>query len=114
MWKVALQGLSDAAGLKISASHFPPGTSKWNRIEHSLFCHITQNWRGRPLVSREVVVSLIAATMTTKGLTVNAALDLRAFPTGTKVSDEDLARVNLEKSEFHGEWNYSVTPGSSS
>ncbi len=112
MWKVALQGLSDATGLKISACHFPPGTSKWNRIEHSLFCHITQNWRGRPLVSREVVVSLIAATTTTKGLTVNAALDLRAFPTGAKVSDEDLARVNLEKGEFHGEWNYSITPGS--
>ena len=110
MWKVALQGLADSTGLKISASHFPPGTSKWNRIEHSLFCHITQNWRGRPLVSREVVVSLIAATTTTKGLTVNAALDLGIYPTGMKVSDEDLAKVNLEKADFHGEWNYSITP----
>jgi hypothetical protein len=111
MWKVALQGLSDATGLRISASHFPPGTSKWNRIEHSLFCHITQNWRGRPLVSREVVVSLIAATTTAKGLTVNAALDLGTYPTGMKVTDEDLARVNLEKAEFHGEWNYTIKPG---
>lgn len=110
VWKVALQALADETGLKISASHFPPGTSKWNRIEHSLFCHITQNWRGRPLVSREVVVSLIAATTTTKGLTVNAALDLGTFPTGVKVSDEDLAKVNLERSAFHGEWNYTITP----
>jgi hypothetical protein len=110
MWKVALQGLANSTGLKILASHFPPGTSKWNRIEHSLFCHITQNWRGRPLVSREVVVSLIAATTTTKGLTVNAALDLGIYPTGMKVTDEDLAKVNLEKAEFHGEWNYAITP----
>ena len=110
MWKVALQGLANSTGLKILASHFPPGTSKRNRIEHSLFCHITQNWRGRPLVSREVVVSLIAATTTTKGLTVNAALDLGIYPTGMKVTDEDLAKVNLEKAEFHGEWNYAITP----
>lgn len=111
MWKIALQGLSDATGLKISACHFPPGTSKWNRIEHSLFCHITQNWRGRPLVSREVVVNLIAATTTSKGLTVNAALDPRTFPTGVKVSDEDLAKVNLKQADFHGEWNYTISPG---
>jgi len=110
MWKVALQGLCNETGLKISTCHFPPGTSKWNRIEHSLFCHITQNWRGRPLVSREVVVSLIAATTTTKGLAVNAALDLGTFPTGVKVSDEDLAKVNIERAEFHGEWNYTITP----
>ena len=111
MWKVALQGLADEMGLKITACHFPPGTSKWNRIEHSLFCHITQNWRGRPLGSREVVVSLIAATTPAKGLTVNAALDLGTFPTGVKVSDEDLAKVNIERAEFHGEWNYAITPG---
>jgi hypothetical protein len=111
MWKVALQGLCNETGLKISTCHFPPGTSKWNRIEHSLFCHITQNWRGRPLVSREVVVSLIAATTTTKGLAVNAALDLGTFPIGVKVSDEDLAKVNIERAEFHGEWNYTITPG---
>lgn len=111
MWKVALQGLSDETGLSISVAHFPPGTSKWNRIEHRLFCHITQNWRGRPLVSREVVVSLIAATTTSKGLTVNAALDLRAFPTGVKVTDEALARVNLKTGDFHGEWNYTIAPG---
>ena len=91
MWKVALQGLSDETGLSISVAHFPPGTSKWNRIEHSLFCPITQNWRGRPLVSREVVVSLIAATTPSKGLTVNAALDLRTFPIGMKVTDEALS-----------------------
>ncbi len=111
MWKVALQGLSDSTGLTLSVSYFPPGTSKWNRIEHSLFCHITQNWRGRPPVSREVVVSLIAATTTAKGLTGNAARDLGTYPTGMKVTNEDLARVNLEKAEFHGEWNDTIQPG---
>jgi len=110
MWKVALQRLSDEIGLEITTTHFPPGTSKWNRIEHSLFCHITQNWRGRPLVSREVIVNLIAATTTSKGLAVQASLDLRPFPTGMKVTDGDLARVNLEKAAIHGEWNYTIRP----
>lgn len=110
MWKVALQRLSDEIGLAITTTHFPPGTSKWNRIEHSLFCHITQNWRGRPLMSREVVVNLIAATTTSKGLAVQASLDLRLFPTGMKVTDGDLAKVNLEKAAIHGEWNYTIRP----
>jgi hypothetical protein len=104
-----------SVGLRPPSRRLPLRNAYWNELTESSLrnCHITQNWRGRPLVSREVVVSLIAATTTAKGLTVNAALDLRAFPTGVRVSDEDLARVNLEKSEFHGEWNYSITPGSS-
>jgi len=110
MWKVALQGLSNDLGLAISAVHFPPGTSKWNRIEHSLFCHITRNWRARPLVSLEVVVNLIASTTTTKGLTVQAALDPRQFPLGLKVSDEALSKLNIERAPFHGEWNYTIRP----
>jgi hypothetical protein len=110
LWKVALQGLADALGLPLRVLHFPPGTSKWNKVEHRLFCHITQNWRGKPLVSREVIVSLIGSTTTQAGLTVRAALDTERYETGIKVSDEELAAVQLTPHKFHGDWNYTVKP----
>jgi hypothetical protein len=110
LWKVALQGLADAVGLRLQVLHFPPGTSKWNQVEHRLFCHITQNWRGKPLVSREVIVSLIGSTTTRTGLTVRAALDTERYETGIKVSDEELAAVQLTPHEFHGNWNYTIRP----
>ena len=110
LWKVALQRMADATGLKISVCHFPPGTSKWNKIEHRLFCHITRNWRGRPLESLEVVVNLIAGTTTTKGLRVRAALDTDEYPTGIKVDDTTMAALRLTKDQFHGEWNYAIAP----
>jgi Rhodopirellula transposase DDE domain len=110
LWKVALQDLADELGLALSVSHFPPGTSKWNKIEHRLFCHITQNWRGRPLVSHEVVVNLIAHTTTEAGLEVQAALDSNRYETGVKISDEELAAVQLTPADFHGDWNYTITP----
>jgi hypothetical protein len=110
LWKVALQGLADATGLVLRVLHFPPGTSKWNKVEHRLFCHITRNWRGKPLVSREAIVSLIGSTTTSTGLTVRAALDTERYATGIKVSDEELAAVQLTPHEFHGDWNYSIKP----
>ena len=110
LWKVALQGLADRLGIPIHVCHFPPGTSKWNKIEHRMFCHITQNWRGRPLLSHEVIVSLIANTTTAQGLQIHAELDTSNYPTGVKVSDEELAAVNLRQANFHGDWNYSVLP----
>jgi hypothetical protein len=110
LWKVQLQELSDDTGLKISVCHFPPGTSKWNKIEHRMFCHITQNWRGRPLRSRAIVVNLIGHTTTKAGLRIRAELDPGAYRKGIEVSDEELSTVNLEKDSFHGEWNYTITP----
>jgi hypothetical protein len=110
LWKVALQRLADAVGLRISVCHFPPGTSKWNKIEHRLFCYITKNWRGQPLTSRAVVVNLIGQTKTRAGLHVQAELDTHAYPTGKKVSDAQLAAVHLTPNSFHGEWNYTITP----
>jgi hypothetical protein len=110
LWKVAVQQLADDLRLAISVSHFPPGTSKWNKIEHRLFCHITNNWRGRPLVSRAVVVNLIGSTPTTTGLHVEAALDTNTYATGLKVTDEELAQVRIRPHTFHGEWNYTITP----
>jgi hypothetical protein len=111
LWKVELQRFSDAAGLAVGVCHFPPGTSKWNKIEHRLFCHITENWRGRPLVSQEVIVNLIANTTTAAGLRVEAALDLTPYETGKKVSDEELTQVNLSPADFHGnDWNYVIKP----
>lgn len=112
LWKVELQKLADDTGLRISVCHFPPGTSKWNQIEHRLFSHITQNWRGRPLESHEVIVNLIANTTTTAGLKVQCQLDTNLYPTGVKVSDTDLAAVQLERLDFHGDWNYSISPHS--
>jgi len=113
LWKVALQRMADATGLKISVCHFPPGTSKWNKIEHRLFCHITENWRGRPLVSHEVIVNLIAGTTTTKGLRVKAALDKRPYPTGVQVDDSTMASLHLTTDKFHGDWNYTLSPAAS-
>ena len=110
LWKVALQRMADATGLKISVCHFPPGTSKWNKIEHRMFCHITRNWRGRPLESLEVVVNLIASTTTTKGLRVRAALDTDQYPTGVKVDDATMAALRLAHDKFHGDWNYAIAP----
>ena len=110
LWKVALQGLADGLGLRLRVLHFPPGTSKWNKVEHRLFCHITQNWRGQPLVSREAIVSLIGSTTTRTGLIVRAALDTERYPTGIKVSDAELAAVQLKPHEFHGDWNYTIKP----
>jgi hypothetical protein len=110
LWKVALQGLADGLGLRLRVLHFPPGTSKWNKVEHRLFCHITQNWRGKPLVSREAIVSLIGSTTTRAGLIVRAALDTERYETGIKVSDAELAAVQLTPHEFHGDWNYTIKP----
>ena len=110
LWKVELQQLANDLGLRITVCHFPPGTSKWNKIEHRLFCHITQNWRGKPLRSRAVVVNLIGGTTTRTGLQVRAELDTNAYPTGTDVSDEELAAVNLKRAKFHGDWNYTIAP----
>jgi transposase len=110
LWKVALQELATDLGLQIQVCHFPPGTSKWNKIEHRMFSHITQNWRGRPLVSHEVIINLIANTATQQGLIIQAELDTGIYPTGIKVSDQELALVNLVPENFHGEWNYTITP----
>jgi Rhodopirellula transposase DDE domain len=110
LWKVELQRFSSESGLRVEVCHFPPGTSKWNKIEHRMFCHITENWRGRPLTSCEVIVNLIAATKTAAGLRVKAALDEHEYPTGLRIADEDLAAVHLKPSKFHGEWNYTIAP----
>ena len=110
LWKVSLQKLADELGLKLVVCHFPPGTSKWNKIEHRLFSFITQNWRGRPLVSHQAVVNLIAATTTKTGLVVKAALDNHTYDTGVKVTDEEVARLRLAPHPFHGEWNYTLFP----
>ena len=106
LWKVALQALAEHLQLPIHVCHFPPGTSKWNKIEHRMFSHITQNWRGRPLVSHEVIIQLIAGTTTTTGLKIQAELDASNYPTGVKVTQQELAGVHLQRDAFHGEWNY--------
>ena len=110
LWKVELQGFADESGLEVTVCHFPPGTSKWNKIEHRLFSHITMNWRGRPLVSHQVVVELIAATRTATGLEIEARLDTRSYPTKVKVTKEQIERVQLHRHDFHGEWNYTIGP----
>lgn len=110
LWKSELQKLADETGLEIAVCHFPPGTSKWNKIEHRLFAAISQNWRGKPLTSHEVVLNLIAATTTTTGLTVRSELDLSNYPTGRTVPDADMETLNLRTDHFHGEWNYSLFP----
>jgi transposase len=108
LWKVALQQLANDIGLKLCVCHLPPGTSKWNKIEHRLFSFITQNWRGRPLVSRQAIVELINNTTTHQGLTVRAALDTNTYETGIEVSDAQLAKVRLTRHDFHGDWNYTI------
>ncbi len=112
LWKDALVKFSLETGLKIHVSHLPPGTSKWNKIEHRLFSHITMNWRGRPLTSHEVIIESLRATTTTTGLKVHAQMDIGKYPIGKKITDEELVRLNqhIVRAEFHGEWNYTVTP----
>ncbi len=110
LWKVALQEVADKTGLKLTVCHFPPGTSKWNKIEHRMFSFITQNWRGRPLVSHEVIVNLIANTSTTAGLKVQAELDTHIYETGIKVTDAELAALRLQRAAFRGDWNYVISP----
>jgi hypothetical protein len=110
LWKKVLQALATGLGLEIHVCHFPPGTSKWNKIEHRMFCQITQNWRGRPLMSRQVVVNLIGQTTTKTGLRIKAALDENIYPTKQKVSDAELAAIKIIRHEFHGEWNYYISP----
>src|SRR5512147_133974 len=110
LWKVELQGLADEIGLRIAVCHFPPGTSKWNKIEHRMVCHITENGRSRPLVSREVVVNLIGHTTTKTGLAIRSELDEGNYPTGREVSDEQMEGLSIRRDKFHGEWNYTVLP----
>ena len=110
LWKLELQKLSDELGIPIRVSHFPPGTSKWNKIEHRLFSHISMNWRGQPLISHEVIVNLIAATTTQKGLKVRASIDSKLYPKGIKVTDEEFTAIRIQRDDFHGEWNYSIIP----
>jgi len=113
LWKLELQKLADETGLAISVCHFPPGTSKWNKVEHRLFSFITSNWRGEPLRNYETIVNLIAHTTTAKGLKVTCRLDRRKYPTGRKVSDQEMMLVNVVRDKFHGEWNYVIKPTSS-
>jgi hypothetical protein len=110
LFKLELQKLADEADLTLLVCHYPPGTSKWNKIEHRLFCHITQTWRGKPLTSRETVVELIASTTTKAGLTVRCELDTRTYPKGLKVDDAEMATLNIKGDEFHPEWNYKISP----
>ena len=110
LWKVELQGLADETDLSISVCHFPPGTSKWNKIEHRMFCHITENWRGRPLVSREVVVNLIGSTKTKTGLEIRAELDGGSYPVGREVTEQQMDGLSIKREKFHGEWNYTIRP----
>jgi transposase len=108
LWKWELQKLANETGLEISVCHFPPGTSKWNKIEHRLFSFISQNWRGKPLISHEVIINLIAATTTATGLVVKSKLDSNIYPSGLKVSDQQMAELQLRRDKFHGDWNYSL------
>jgi len=110
LWKLELQELADETGLRIAVCHFPPGTSKWNKIEHRLFSFITQNWRGKPLISLEVIINLIAATTTATGLKVHSELDTKVYPQGIKVSDKELALIKLRPDKFHDDWNYEIHP----
>jgi Rhodopirellula transposase DDE domain len=110
LWKRELQKLANELGLDIMVSRLPPGTSKWNKIEHRLFSFISQNWRAKPLVSYRVIVELISATTTKTGLTVHCELDTGQYPSGIVVSDADMAAINIKRAEFHGEWNYTISP----
>lgn len=110
LWKVALQELANQLGMPVHVCHFPPGTSKWNKIEHRMFCHITKNWRGRPLVSHEVIVNLIANTTTKAGLRIKAELDSAKYPTGIKVTDDEFDALHLHGKKFHSDWNYCLKP----
>jgi len=108
LWKAEIQKLANETGLTIEVCHFPPATSKWNKIEHRLFSYISQNWRGKPLVSYEVIVSLIASTKTLKGLEINCELDKRSYPTGIIITNDEIEKIKIERNDFHGEWNYTI------
>lgn len=110
LWKVSIQRLADEVGLALAVCHFPPGTSKWNKIEHRMFSQITENWRGRPLRSHEVIINLIGNTKTKKGLRIEAAMDWDEYETGIKVPDEEIAALNIHRDTFHGDWNYTISP----
>ncbi len=110
LWKKEIQDLANELNMEISICHFPPGTSKWNKIEHRLFSYISLNWRGKPLTSYEVVVNLIGSTTTTKGLEVESELDTNIYEKGIKVLDKDFKKINIRKDYFHGEWNYTILP----
>ena len=112
LWKWELQRFADETGLEVAVSHFPPGTSKWNKIEHRLFSFVSQNWRGKPLVSHEVIINLIAGTTTKTGLSVKSELDISKYPAGVKISDKQMAEIKLKREIFHGDWNYRVLPRS--
>jgi hypothetical protein len=108
LWKIELQRLANELGITIEVHHLPPGTSKWNKIEHRLFSFITQNWRAKPLVSYRVIVELIGATTTENGLTVRCEIDDKTYPKGIVVSDEEMQSLNIQRADFHGEWNYAI------
>jgi hypothetical protein len=110
LWKRELQGFADDSGLRVSVSHLPPGPSKWNKIEHRMFCHITANWRGQPLESREIMVSLMGGTTTAQGLRIQAILDAGLYPTGVKVSEAEMQALRIKRAAFHGDWNYTILP----
>lgn len=110
LWKKELQSYANETGLEVTVCHLPPGTSKWNKIEHRLFSYISMNWRGKPLISIEVIVNLIASTKTKEGLRVKTSIDKRSYQTGIKVTDKEFNEINIEKNEFHGEWNYKIKP----
>jgi len=110
LWKTELQQFADEAGLEISVCHFPPGTSKWNKIEHRMFSYISQNWSGKPLVNIETIINLIGATKTKQGLIIQTALDSNVYAKGIKIKDEEIKSLNLEREAFHGEWNYTLRP----
>jgi len=111
LWKLALQDFANESGLRLKVCHFPPGTSKWNKIEHRMFCFISKNWRGRPLLTRQTVVELIGHTTTTTGLEIRAELDTNEYPSGVEVTDEELAAIVIKPAKFHGDWNYTIHPG---
>ena len=110
LWKVELQGLANEFDMEINVCHFPPGTSKWNKIEHKMFSYISENWRGRPLITKETVVKLISGTRTKKGLEIRSMLDENIYEKGIKITDDEMTRINIVKSKFHGEWNYKILP----
>jgi hypothetical protein len=114
LWKLELQKLANELGIEIAVHHLPPGTSKWNKIEHRLFSFITMNWRAKPLVSYQVIIDLIGATTTATGLKVVCKLDDNVYPKGVVVSDEELATINIVRADFHGEWNYTIKPSNRS
>lgn len=113
LWKIELQGLANELGMTIEVCHLPPGTSKWNKIEHKMFCFISQNWRGKPLITQQAIVQLIAHTTTRSGLKIQSALDERTYATGIKITEAQMKEINLIKNEFHGEWNYTISPNHS-